>query len=133
MKYDTLPSVKKKQAFIGRVGVRAEKRKMASTITVSSPKRKKLTTIAEELDPFDDAIYDTPLEQEKVEVEEEEIISDEEIVITDVIPPSGKPKVRRKLVLSEEEIDTIVRGDMLTDESINRNSSSGLSSSNSSL
>ena len=45
-----------------------------------------------------------------------------DIQITNVLPPSVNdipPMKRRKLILSNEEKQTILNGDMLTDESVN--------------
>ena len=48
--------------------------------------------------------------------------STDDIQITNVLPPSVNdipPMKRRKLILSNEEKQTILNGDMLTDESVN--------------
>ena len=43
----------------------------------------------------------------------------EELIVTKVVQPSGKPKKARKILLSEHEVNLIKSNKMLTDESIN--------------
>jgi len=64
-------------------------------------------------------VCDVPLVEDVCKVEEipEEKVSD--VTVTKTVPANGKPKRRRKLVLSDIEIKRISGKKMLSDESIN--------------
>ena len=104
---------------------------------------KKQPRIEEELAPEDGALYDSDfqpfidLTRPDEEKEEKKSNSDlikaspivkqknltekdnqNEVLETNFVPPSGKPKLQRKLIYSIQEKCSILQGKMLTDESI---------------
>ena len=141
---DPLPKRKiKKSALSGRVEIGAEKRQTAITLNIKdTPKNQ--ACIEEELAPEDGPLYDsdfqhfTDLTRPDEEKEEKKSNSDlikaspiekqknltekdnqNEVLETNFVPPSGKPKLHRKLIFSIQEKCNILQGKMLSDESIN--------------
>ena len=149
-KFSTLPKSKlKKSNLTGRVGISAERKRKARSITVIDPKIKK-TNIIEEQPCFDLDVHDIPmeetikdlsnvndsttdndgqkdclkfdfeiLERENKAIPETEKLVLEDILITEEVPASGKITVSRNLKFTNEERNILLQEHMLSDESIN--------------
>ena len=115
--FSTLPKSNKKK-HSRRVGAGAKRKREAGKVEVESKENKPNVIIIEEgIDLKDQANYDIPF------VSPEEEISNicEDVVIVKECKPSQKIEkpVRRNLKFSEEERETILEGQMISDESIN--------------
>ena len=150
-KFSTLPKSKlKKSNLTGTVGISAERKRKARSITVINPKIKK-TNIIEEQPCFDLDVHDIPMEEtikdlsnvndsttdndgqkdclkfdfeileteNKAIPETEELVLEEDILITEEVPASGKITVNRNLKFTNEERNILLQERMLSDESIN--------------
>ena len=150
-KFSTLPKSKlKKSNLTGRVGISAERKRKARSITVIDPKIKK-TNIIEEQPCFDLDVHDIPMEEtikdlsnvndsttdndgqkdclkfdfeilereNKAIPETEKLVLEEDILITEEVPASGKITVSRNLKFTNEERNILLQEHMLSDESIN--------------
>ena len=142
----SLPKPKqRKSSLTGRVGIAAEQKRKATTVSVMVPKMKKVAeSTVEEFPEFDaNDCYDIPLntteddpnaadnnDEEAVvhsqtiqkhseKTADDSLCEEEEVVIIKVKPAGGKIVTQRKLIFNKEERDTIMNKHMLSDEAIN--------------
>ena len=106
--------VPRKKAITGRVGLKAEIIKSSSVTKLdqcsSNHQYQRAATVEEHIVLDDDAVYDIPM----VNTPEEEVV-----IVAEVAASVGPAKKLRKLVFSEQEKESILSQQMLTDESIN--------------
>ena len=145
-KFPKLPAPKKKNPVSRRVGIGAERRKYFSTVMVVDEKKAEKNEVIEEFVNMYGMDYDLPISESDQSSSSNCVVEDPvpspafhvekspvappktsqikkrqaDCTITKTVTSSGKPpKMKRKLIFSEQELQRIKSREMLSDESIN--------------